>query len=75
MKTTITEQEQERWIVSVRECLTKANPDITVGEIIRIFNSEERPMDVLFEEFHRGRTPQQAYKTMVKKCSEYGLKL
>jgi hypothetical protein len=58
------------WIIGVRKIITDTDPDITIGELVHIFKHNSPQMDLLFVEFHAGRTPEQAYEALVDKFTE-----
>lgn len=53
---------QDAWIIEVRKCITKAQPKITVGEIMDIFDVSSPSMDLFVEDYCAGKTPQQAFE-------------
>ena len=61
---------EERWIIAVRQCVTNADPHITVGEIYQIFAHDSEQTDLLCEQFHKGHAPEQAFVALKRKFGQ-----
>lgn len=58
---------QKEWILEIRKRLTDKYKNITLGQVLIIFTASSPQMDLLYEAYHSGATPQQAFKLLIER--------